>query len=511
MYNIYPSCNVSINDMDKGNKQNGYAHILKYTGVFGGVQGLSLLVALVRNKCVAVLLGPEGMGIVSLFNATVKLMADATGLGISISAVRNISVAYDEGNARLLRHSIAVIRTWSVVAALLGMLLCAALSPLLSRSTFSVAGHTLDFVWLSPVVGLATLVSGELAILKGMRRLSGLAMITILNVVGALLVTVPIYWWWGADGIVASLLAVAVLQGIFTLKFSSQAFPWRWTARGRVIVRLLRIGGPMVKLGVAFVLASLCGSGADYLIRILLNANGSTADVGLFNAGYMMTITYGSMVFSAMETDYFPRLSACCADLQQMNQTMNQQMEVSLVIISPMLVCFSIGLPVFLPLLFSARFLPVLGMMQISIAALYLRAVKLPISYLPLAKGDSRSFLLMEGGYAVLMVILVTTGFAWRGLTGTGVALLVMSVIDFLVLTFYMHARYGFQISRQVLKYLFVELILGAATIACTQLSGVAYWVVGGALVVASLLTTLYILRNKTNICGSLVKLFGRK
>ncbi len=497
--------------MEKSSKQNGYAHILKYTGVFGGVQGLSLLVALVRNKCVAVLLGPEGMGIVSLLNVTVKMMTDATGLGISTSAVRNVSVAYDAENHSLLRHSVAVIRTWCLVAALFGMLLCAALSPLLSKVTFSVADHTLDFVWLSPVVGLATVVSGEMAILKGLQRLGGLASITVLNVVGALILTVPIYWCWGADGIVASLLTVAVLQAVFTLWFSARACPWRWTARVRTVKRLLAAGTPMVKLGVAFVFAGLCGSGSDYLIRILLNANGSTSDVGLFNAGYMMTMTYGSMVFSAMETDYFPRLSACCSNLERMNQAMNRQMEVSLVLISPMLVCFSIGLPVFLPLLLSNRFLPVLGMMQVVIAALYLRAVKLPIAYLPLAKGDSRSFLLLEGGYAVLAVVLVTTGFAWHGLTGTGVALLIMSAVDFLVQAFYMHVRYGFRISIPVLKYLAVELSLGVATYACTWLTGVAYWMAGGVLVVASLLTTLYILRNKTNLSGSLRNLFGRK
>ena len=42
-----------------------YGHILKYTGVFGGVQGLNILLGLVRNKIVALLLGPvwNGTGI----------------------------------------------------------------------------------------------------------------------------------------------------------------------------------------------------------------------------------------------------------------------------------------------------------------------------------------------------------------------------------------------------------------------------------------------------------------
>lgn len=42
--------------MEKTKRNNAYANILKYTGIFGGVQALNIVVALVRNKLVAVLL-----------------------------------------------------------------------------------------------------------------------------------------------------------------------------------------------------------------------------------------------------------------------------------------------------------------------------------------------------------------------------------------------------------------------------------------------------------------------
>ena len=47
-------------------KENSYGHVLKYTGVFGGVQGLNILMGLVRNKLVALLLGPAGAGYTEL-------------------------------------------------------------------------------------------------------------------------------------------------------------------------------------------------------------------------------------------------------------------------------------------------------------------------------------------------------------------------------------------------------------------------------------------------------------
>ena len=74
---------------------NSYRHILKYTGVFGSVQGLNVLVSLVRNKFVALLLGPSGMGLVSLLNTAMSFISQASNLGIAVSAVRHMAELYD--------------------------------------------------------------------------------------------------------------------------------------------------------------------------------------------------------------------------------------------------------------------------------------------------------------------------------------------------------------------------------------------------------------------------------
>ena len=67
--------------------------------------------------------------------------------------------------------------------------------------------------------------------------------------------------------------------------------------------------------------------------------------MGLYNAGYMITLTYAGMVFSAMESDYFPRLSGVNQDIKATNETVNKQMEVSLLLLSPMLAALIMSLP----------------------------------------------------------------------------------------------------------------------------------------------------------------------
>ena len=44
-------------------KTASYNHILKYTGLLGGVQALYIVMAVLRNKLTALLVGAVGMGL----------------------------------------------------------------------------------------------------------------------------------------------------------------------------------------------------------------------------------------------------------------------------------------------------------------------------------------------------------------------------------------------------------------------------------------------------------------
>ena len=90
----------------KEEREDSYSHVLKYTGIFGGVQGLNIVIGLVRNKIIASLLGPGGMGLASLFNTTVNFISQSTNFGISFSAVRHVSELFDQGDEERICHFI---------------------------------------------------------------------------------------------------------------------------------------------------------------------------------------------------------------------------------------------------------------------------------------------------------------------------------------------------------------------------------------------------------------------
>ena len=223
----------------------------------------------------------------------------------------------------------------------------------------------------------------------------------------------------------------------------------------------------------------------------------SVSLAGLYNAGYMITMTYAGMVFAAMETDYYPHLSAVCHDTKKMNGATNRQIEVSLIIIAPMLVALMLGVNVLSPLLFCGKFVPVVGMTQIAVMAMYFRAINLPVAYIMLAKGDSKSYLLMEAVYDVLIVVCIILGYSNWGLEGTGIALAVASFVDTTCVLFYCGWKYEFDIAGGLTKNFMLQLLLGIATLAVVKLAGsLAYWCLGLPLFAASAALSLKMYKN---------------
>ena len=394
----------------KEQSEGSYQHILKYTGLFGGVQGLIILIGLVRNKAMAMLLGAAGMGFNALMMSVQTFASQATNLGLSFGAVPKLSEVYEQNNRSQLDYYIQVIRLWSLIAA---------------------------------------------------------------------------------------------LNMLLTLWYSYRCQPLKLTFSRRH----LRDGYGMIRLGVAFVLAAAIGSGAEMAIRAFLNVEGSMDDVGFYNAAYMITITYAGMVFSAMEADYFPRLSAVNKDINATNETVNKQVEVSLLLLSPMLVAMLMMLPVLIPLLFRHDFLPVVAVAQVAVLAMYFKVQTMPVAYITLARSRSLSYLLLETTYFVVLAVAIVGGYRWWGIWGTGVAILVAHVVEYVAVNAYACWQYSYRSTWRVGCYALLQMSIGALAYAVSLWTdGLAYWITEAALTLVSTACSLYILHRKTHLWEALMR-----
>ena len=150
------------------NEASSYRSIFKATSLFGGVQVYQILIGIIKSKFIAILLGPEGIGLMGLYTSATELIKQFSSLGLSQSAVRDVSEANGKGDAHQVSLKITVLQKLVWITGLLGMILVILLSPVLSKVTFGNYDYTLPLIILSCTLLFDQLCSGQKVVLQGL-------------------------------------------------------------------------------------------------------------------------------------------------------------------------------------------------------------------------------------------------------------------------------------------------------------------------------------------------------
>ncbi len=424
--------------------QSSYRQIVKATSIFGGVQLYQIVISLVRSKIVAVLLGTQGMGIAGLLTSVTTLVSGVTNLGLGVSAVRNVSDAHASGDADRIAVVATVLKKLVWITGLAGSVLMLMMAPWLSQLTFGSEEFTWAFRVLSGTMLLGNISSSQYVLLQGLRKLKELAKANTIGATLGLLVSIPLYYFYGVKGIVPALVISAITVLALAIYFGRKI---NYTRVSLQASEIWLHGKGMIRMGMLLSLSGLIALAVGYLTRVFITREGGLADVGLYNAGFAMVNTYVGMIFTAMGTDYYPRLSAVATDVTQSTKLVNQQAEMALLLLGPILILFLILLKYAIIILYSSEFLDVVPMVQWSVLAILLKAIAWSMGFLIVAKGDSGVFFYSELIGCAYSLMLNVAGYHWFGLEGLGIAFLityVLSIIQnfFLIRYFY---RYSFQ------------------------------------------------------------------
>ena len=92
------------------------------------------------------------MGIQTLLHSTTDTISAATNLGLNTSSVKTIAAANREGNKEVIAKNVKALRRLILITGFLGMLICAALAPLWSQTSFGNNEYIWSFVALSSII-----------------------------------------------------------------------------------------------------------------------------------------------------------------------------------------------------------------------------------------------------------------------------------------------------------------------------------------------------------------------
>lgn len=291
-----------------------YRSILKATSIFGGTQVLSMLVTIIRSKFVAILIGSAGMGLSSMYMSSLTMIITIFGLGIGTSVVRELSACRENKDMEKFSLVVSVYKRILLISAMAGTLFVVLLSPFFSEWAFKTKEHTWDYCFLSLIVLFTLLSSGNNALLVSMRRIKDTASCGIIGSIVSLLTSIPLFYFWGIDGIVPGLIISTFANYVITFLYARKL---KIRTKDVSLHVIYKYGRPMVTLGVAMIVASLVGQLVTYLINISISRLGGLSDIGFFNAAMGITLQVIGMVYAAMAADYYPRLAGVMNDREK--------------------------------------------------------------------------------------------------------------------------------------------------------------------------------------------------
>ena len=426
-----------------------YRQILKSTSILGISSVINIFLRTIRTKFLAVLLGPSGIGLMSIYNSITEMAVSTTGLGIDSSGVRQIAAAASSGDEKQIAYTIYALRRVSLFLGLIGMLLLILLSAPICHISFKSTEYLPEIILLSIIILLETVMNAEISLIQGMRKISDLAKINIFSAFFGLIFSVPILYVWGKKGIVPFLI-VASVSNIFTAwwyarKIKISPIQMNWT------VFWLQVK-PMVKLGFAIMVGALIAKGTLYLAYVFISRQLGLEAVGLYQAAGVLSFLYVGFILNAMVKDYLPRLAAFADNNIATNELINQQTEIGILLAGPGILATLTFAPLVIQIFYTYKFIASYEVLRWQILGIIIQVVSWPMFLIFQARDQGKLIMVTELLKNIVFIVFLWLGISYYGLNGAGMAYLGMCIIHCYVVYRVTNGLSGFAWSGKNIK-----------------------------------------------------------
>ena len=242
---------------------------------------------------------------------------------------------------------------------------------------------------------MTCIYNGNYALLQGTRNLKFMAKANIFGALAGFLISLPFFYFLREEGIVWALILTAISTTVVSFYFSKKV---KLIKINQTCKESYKLGLKTVKLGIMMSLSSISVLIVQFITKTFIVNNGGIEDVGLFQAGWALNASYLGLVFTAMGKDYFPRLSQISSDNERIKLSVNQQAEIAILILAPLIIIMIVFMPFFIEILYSSDFLPIVQMATCLLIGSIIKAGSWGISFVFLAKSEGKLYLFNELG-----------------------------------------------------------------------------------------------------------------
>lgn len=184
----------------------------------------------------------------------------------------------------------------------------------------------------------------------------------------------------------------------------------------------------MLSSGFILGISGLFSMLTSYLISLFIAKNGSIEQLGLYTSGLAISTNYTGLIFTAIATDYHPRLAAL-PDNKSIAKVVNQQAEITLLILTPLILVFLVFGEILIKLLYSRDFVSIKPMISWMLIGALFKLFSWAMSFTFVARGKIKLFFWNELLANLYVFILGILGYYFFGLVGLGYSFVISYIL----------------------------------------------------------------------------------
>lgn len=338
--------------------------ILESTIIMGTSSMLVLVLDMVRVKILAILLGPSGVGVLSVLNHFHVLAFTIMGLGLGTGIVKYVSSFKSENDEatvqKVLSNSFQIVLLLSLAA----LVVVISISSQLSTWIFSDPKYSLFIIIYAISLPLAVYPSTTSSFLQGLKRIKPLAKINFLRSLISLLFIIPLVYFFRLKGAVISVLVITtvhlLLNKFYLRKEKTRYRVIQWKSFNTdVLKKLFQYGMTSLLVGSAYYLSHL-------LLKIIIVDSLGLEMNGIYQPIWALTMIYLTLVLTSMSAYSYPRLCELTS-IRDITEELNGILRVAVLLITPVMFFLLVARRPIIQILYSSSFLEATKYMPIQI------------------------------------------------------------------------------------------------------------------------------------------------
>lgn len=435
--------------------QNSHKSILKSTALMGGSNVLLILLGILRTKIIAVLIGPAGFGLMGIFQNLIELIKSITSLGINFSGVKE--VASSSSDIIKVSKSILILKRWSISTGLVGTVLTILFSAQLSEYSFGNQLHYKEIIFLSINILISAISSVQLAILQGLQKMKELVKAGLFGSTLATITISILYYLLGTNAIIPGMLSISISSLLLSSYYSRKI---KIVKINLSFAETIKNGLEVVKLGFYITITGLLSNLAFYFVRSVILKRSDLDTVGAFQASWTISSLYLNVLLYPLIADFFPRLSKTFDDRKLSCKLINEQLEITILLASPIIISLISFSNLVISLFYSNSFIMAVSMLHWQIAATFFIIISWPLGVLFLTNNKGIYSFFTEFIKLFIFITIIYFGWEYYGIGSIGIAYLVSNFFTSIVIYFITFKLIGFNYSHSNKKHIVIIFLI---------------------------------------------------